>query len=680
MQPIRSANDTAEFRRNYGANEFMNALYALDSGHRGQGVTVAVIDDGAVNVNGELDGRIDTALSKDFGYTVKGGIKTKRDELGGTISDHGTAVANIIAANVNGIGTVGYAPSVKIAVLRISEWDEDDKTETLWYGVQAIDFARQNRIKLINLSLTSDAASIWRDTVSSYAKTGGLVINAAGNSGGDNPHDAAAINDDNRHGVIFVGALSSSTTSYQLAGYSNKAGNMADRYVVAVGSNVTTSVEGNVSLFSGTSSATPVVTALAATILSKWPQLNGQQAGEVILATAKDIGAPGADEIFGSGLVDFKAALSPINPTLSNGTRQTSLQTSLMTVPSVMRVGSIQTALSDITILDEYGRDFSGSIADMVIKPEMNQGHWLRRRIEQMGPRAATSLATGRFASTIGFVSNRTGPGEGEVHSRMTAGTMQYVAGGYGLRAGWNAQESMQNDVIGLAPFADGILAYAPQAGNSFGIDRYAAGGKFGLTVSTGSYGRTNATAATLGWSNESADVRVSLIDENGSIMGTPTGDGALRFGRGATTAMIEAHQSFAIGAYWQLGGYGSLGVSRLKIDDNSLVTGASAILSSRIGLQATGPALGGLVSFGVAQPLAIESGSARLTYGSGYDLASRSLKYNSADADLKGDRRLQLTAGFSNGGPRSSLRFGVMQDLHQRAFSAIGGWSIRMR
>lgn len=678
MQPIRSANDTTEFRRNYGANEFVNALYALDNGYRGQGVVVGVIDDGVADVNGELTGRIDSTLSRDFGYVTTGGVRTKRNELGNSQSNHGTAVANVIAANRNGNGTMGYAPDARIAVLRISDWNADTGTETLTHVVEALDYAAASGIKVVNHSLSSGGGAYMAQVLNDFAKSGALMVSSAGNTSQDSPGDSSELTDQNRRAILFVGSLSPSITgSYQLESYSSRAGTAMDRYVVAPGSNVTTSVNGSTIVFGGTSSATPVVSALAATILSKWPQLSGQQAGDIILNTAKDIGAPGVDPIFGNGLVDFKAALSPVNPTLSNGSVQTSIQTSVMAVPATMGVGSLQTALSNVTVLDEYGRDFTGSVAGMVIKPEIKQGHWLRRRIEQMGVGGGTSLAAGPFAGSFGFSRTRVGPREGEVRTRVTAGSMAFAAGGTVYRAAWNAQDSLQSDVMGLAPFADGVLAYAPRAGNSFGAHRFVGGGKLGLTVAFGRESGSTATAATLGWSKGSTDVRLSYIDESGTITGMPTGEGALRLGRGATTAMVEAHRTFQIANGWSLEGYGSLGLTRLKIDSASLVTGSSAIIGSRLGIQAHGETFGGVGSFGIAQPLTIESGSARLTYGSGYDPQSMSLTYASTNASLRGERRLQLTAGFAKGGPRSSFRFGVMQDVGDGSTRALAGWSL---
>ena len=676
LQPTRSENDTAEYRRNYNSAEFVNALYALDSGHTGQGVTVAVIDDGAVDAKGELTGRIDPALSRDFGFVTSNGISTKRDALGDAQSDHGTAVANVIAGNRNGSGAMGFAPDARIAVLRISDWNADTGTETLTHAAEALDHATANRIRIVNHSLKSGAR--LAPAIDRYAATGGLFVSAAGNEGAKDPADAGALTDANRTSVLFVGALGTNTTGeYQLASYSNRAGVAMDRYVVAPGQNVTTGVDGNPVTFNGTSSATPVVSALAADILSKWPQLSGRQAGEIILNTARDLGDPGVDAVFGHGLVDFKAALAPVEPTLSNGSVQSSADRSEMTVPSALGIHSLQQAVSDITVLDAYGRDFSGSVAGLVVRPEAKQGHWLRRRVQQMTTGDGAMLGAGSFSGSMGFTTERTGPAAGDVVTRAASGQAALAVGNTTVRAAWNTLDDLQGDVMGLAPFADGVLAYAPQAGNSFGLERTVGGGRLGLTLAFGGEAGSRAQAATLGWSRGGTDLRVSLIGEEGTILGTPTGSGALRLGRGATTATVEAHQMIGIAPGWSIEGYGSLGVTRLAIDSASLVTGATPLLGSRLGVQAHGRALGGTVSLGIAQPLTIESGAARVRYASGYDQAAGALTFAGTDASLAGERRLQLTAGYARSGARSSLRIGLMQDVQQDSTSALGSWAL---
>lgn len=671
-QPIRSVNDTPEFRRNYGANEFMNALYALDSGHTGQGVTVAVVDDGVMNVNGELDGRIDQTLSRDFGYIVAAdGTRTKRNELGSMASDHGTAVANVIAARVNGGGAVGYAPSATIVALRVADWDEKTQDEILWHTDEAIRYAADKGIKIVSSSLVGGSAS-WTAATERLAATGGLLVNSTGNYGAADPHNSQWITVGNRNAVLFVGALSPALNAYEIEAYSNRAGSMKDRTVVAVGANVTTLVDGTVGVFSGTSSAAPVVAGLAADILSKWPQLSGQQAGDVILKTAKDIGAPGPDEVFGMGLVDFKAALSPVNPTLSNGSTQTSVAKSVMMVPGAVGTAAIQTALSHVTVLDVYGRDFAGSVAALVVQPQVMADRRIERRVEQMGRQASLSL--GGFSGTMGFTSTRFGPGQDQVRAEATAGTVGYTDGTTGVHAAWNGADMLQADVMGLAPFADGVLAYAPQAATSLGVDRAVGGGRLRLTMAAGRASGSAAQAMTLGWSRGGLDLRASYIDEDGTLMGMPTGSGALRLGRGARTVMVEVHHRLGVTDGWALEGYGSLGITRLKIDAASLVTAATPILGSRIGVQASGAVPGGLLTLGIAQPLAIEAGAAELTLGTGYDLASRSVLYGVTRASLAGQRRVQITAGYVTR-TAMPLRLGVMHDVTDGSVAALVGW-----
>lgn len=675
QQSVRSANDGAEYRQNYVAGEFVNALYALDNGWTGKGATIGVLDDGVNTALPAFAGQI-SSLSKDFGSETKDGVTTKRDRLSDAQADHGTAVAAIIAARKDGSGTVGVAPDAQIAVLRTSDYNVTTATETLAHDSEALDYAATAGIKVINRSLASQGFNVsLRNAVERYGATGGLLINAAGNSGGESPIDAVNVDAANRSAWLFVVALDpQSLSTYALADYSNRAGGMADRTITAVGTNYTTRVDGTVAGFSGTSSAAAQVSGVAATILSKWPQLTGLQAGQVILTTARDIGTPGVDATFGAGLVDVKAALSPVNPTLSNGAAQTAVAGSVLAAPTAIGTGSLQTAVSDVTVLDRFGRDYRGSLAGLVVTPEAGQSRWLRSRLGQMANGGATGLTAGPLSMNLSYASYRTGPAAGDVRQVMTSGEVAYQAGRTSVRMGVNAQESLQHDIMGLAPFADGILAYAPQAGNSLAVDRRTPLGRVGVTLASGSFGASRAQAATVSFDRGSTSLRASWIDESGSVMGAES-RGAMTLGRGARTTMIELHQRVGLAWGWSLEGYGSVGVTRLKVDPTSIVTGSTPLWGTRAGLQASGPAFRGLLSFGIAQPLTIESGAARLTFGTGYDLASQSLVMGSTVARLASDaRRLQLTAGYARGTARRSVRVGIMRDVTDGTTRALAG------
>lgn len=115
--------------------------------------------------------------------------------------------------------------------------------------------------------------------------------------------------------VIVAGALNNAGTS--IATYSNRAGVMKDRFLMANGDTGYDTPAG-VDVV-GTSFAAPRITGAAALLKSKFQNLTGAQAADILLLSAdKDIDDNGSDDfsgisdIYGHGELDTAAALSPI--------------------------------------------------------------------------------------------------------------------------------------------------------------------------------------------------------------------------------------------------------------------------------------------------------------------------------------------------------------------------------
>jgi subtilisin family serine protease len=156
MQLQRSENDDVEYRRNYLAAEYINALFAVNNGWDGRGVKVGVMDDGVLPT-GELEGKVDLDLSRDFGFASldANGQPVERegnDRIGNSQSDHGTPVAAIIAARNDGQGTQGLAPGATIVSLRTDGFTDGKEVNGV-NGHLAIRWAADNNIPLINMSL-----------------------------------------------------------------------------------------------------------------------------------------------------------------------------------------------------------------------------------------------------------------------------------------------------------------------------------------------------------------------------------------------------------------------------------------------------------------------------------------------------------------------------------------------
>ena len=179
------------------ALQAIHAPAAWDAGARGKGVRVAVIDGGIRNTHIDLRDNIDNARSRSF---VSGFAFNQDVSVFGF--SHATHVAGIIAAEHNGIGTIGIAPEATIIGVKALHGVRGEGTfEAV---IQAIVYAATPISEggagadIINMSLAGSfyrrgrdaallAAALGRAT--SYAHQRGVtVFAAAGNGATDFDH------------------------------------------------------------------------------------------------------------------------------------------------------------------------------------------------------------------------------------------------------------------------------------------------------------------------------------------------------------------------------------------------------------------------------------------------------------------------------------------------------------
>ncbi len=219
---------------------------------------------------------------------------------------HGSHVAGIIAAQVNGRGIVGAAPGVKILPVRVLDGSGSGYSSDVAAGII---WATDNGAKVINLSLGGNIPSQATQEAIQYAHANGaLVLAAAGNAGqnGNAPLYPAAFPE-----PVAVGAINSAK---QRAAFSNW-GPYVD--VVAPGDAIVSLwSSGNASYAwaSGTSMATPYAAAAAALTFAVNPSATPAQVRKRLERTADDLGAPGRDDQFGHGLIDPANAAKVMTP------------------------------------------------------------------------------------------------------------------------------------------------------------------------------------------------------------------------------------------------------------------------------------------------------------------------------------------------------------------------------
>jgi hypothetical protein len=681
----RGVNDTDEYRSNYTANEYINRLYALDNGWTGAGVSVGVIDDG-VNAMGDLAGAIDVARSRDFGFITVNGVTTQRNQLGSANSNHGTPVASIIAARRGAGNMLGIAPDAMIVVLRVEDYNADTDTETFNRMPEAFRYATSLNLQLINRSISgSGASTLMQSLVTDFGRNGGLLINSAGNDRAANPNEAFNVTDANRNTWLFVVALNPSGNGYALASYSNQCGTMMDRCVTAPGLNQSMGanpVTGEIAYgpFAGTSSAAPVVTGLAVLILQKWPQLSGQQAGLVIINTARDIGAPGIDPVFGAGIIDVQRALSPVNPSISLASQNSvKLDTDFTMLPGAFGNGgtvsgggdvtsgkadSLASVFDGITIMDEYGRDFRGLSGALVSADAMRQRN-MGRQLEAMGNVASTGFITPLLSASLSGTRYRTGFNQDssnpEYASRLTSADVALRFGETSVRARFNGDDAIQNDILGLAPTSDVARVYAPGTRASLGVARPALGGQLTLSSQYANNSGVRGNVMMLGLDSGAFGLRAGYATERGGVFGTPTGNGAFRLADGSRSLFVEGNAGWSLGQV-NFDAYAGYGWTRLRLAPDSVFTNVSTLGTLRWGLTGSTMVGRGRMMFGIAQPLTVMNGRATITTGTGYDLDTRSLLIGDRVANLGVGPRVQFTGGYELLSDRSVFRFGMTQ------------------
>ncbi len=215
---------------------------------------------------------------------------------------HGTAISGIIGATQNNIsGISGVAPNCKIVNLRAFDpsgyGDEDDVSSAILYAVD-------NGVDVLNMSFGDGSFSYVLKDVVEYAYSQGLtMVGSSGNSGSSKPHYPSGYPE-----VISVGM---SSESDYVSGLSNF-GSTID--LVAPGVSIlSTDYQGGYDEVSGTSAATPFVSATAALLLSI-DDFTNQGIKQILKSTADDIAEDGWDSLAGAGRLNVYKALQVSAP------------------------------------------------------------------------------------------------------------------------------------------------------------------------------------------------------------------------------------------------------------------------------------------------------------------------------------------------------------------------------
>jgi hypothetical protein len=250
---------------------------------RGAGRVIAVVDTGvaldhpdlapnlwanpgetcANGIDDDRNGHVDDCHGWDFGSNDS----IPDADSAGSPNDHGTHVAGIAAAAVNGVGIAGAAPDSGIMAVKVSYGSAMLPMSAIYSGIV---YAVENGADVVNLSLGSavgtprSAVALLEQAIALAATRNVVVVAAAGNAGADvstAPTYPAGFSQFYPN-VVSVGATTNTDTRASFSNY----GRTVDLW--APGAWIYSATVGGHSWKSGTSMAAPVVAGAAAVLLA----------------------------------------------------------------------------------------------------------------------------------------------------------------------------------------------------------------------------------------------------------------------------------------------------------------------------------------------------------------------------------------------------------------------------
>jgi subtilisin family serine protease len=251
---------------------------------RGMNVTIAVIDSGVDAKHPELANSVaDTfdALGSKEGPHV-----------------HGTGVAGAIVAHAK---LMGSAPDARLLAIRAFGAGANGAESTSYVILKALDYAAEHGAQIINMSFAGPKDPMIERGVAATASRGILMVAAAGNAGAKSPPLYPAANPN-------VIAVSGTDAQEKLFTASNRGNHIA---IAAPGADIfLPAPDEKYQITSGTSFSAAYVSGVAALLLERNPALKPEEMRAILTKTARDLGAPGRDDLFGAGEADAFAAVT----------------------------------------------------------------------------------------------------------------------------------------------------------------------------------------------------------------------------------------------------------------------------------------------------------------------------------------------------------------------------------
>ena len=230
---------------------------------------------------------------------LAGSIAEQFDALGSKEGPHvhGTGIAGAIVSHAR---LMGGAPKAQILAIRAFGISSGSAQSSSFVLLKALDYAATHKAQIVNMSFAGPKDTLIERAIAALAGRSIVLVAAAGNAGAKSPPLYPAANPN-------VIAVSATNAQDELLAASNRGFYVC---VAAPGTDIfLPAPAGKYQMTSGTSFAAAYVSALAALMLERHPNAKPEEVRAILMRTARDLGSPGRDDMFGAGEADAYAAV-----------------------------------------------------------------------------------------------------------------------------------------------------------------------------------------------------------------------------------------------------------------------------------------------------------------------------------------------------------------------------------
>ncbi|UWU95230.1 S8 family serine peptidase [Bradyrhizobium sp. CB1015] len=244
---------------------------------------------------------------------IDSGVDARHPELANSVADnfdalgsaegphvHGTGIAGAIAAHAR---LMGSAPEARIIAIRAFGGANGGAESSSYIILRSLNYAAEHGAQIVNMSFAGPKDAVIERAIAATAARGLVLIAAAGNAGAKSPPLYPAANPN-------VIAVSATDQQDRLFAASNRGNYIA---VAAPGVDIfLPAPDGKYQMTSGTSFSAAYVSGVAALLLERNYALKPEALRMTLAKTARDLGSPGRDDLFGDGQADAFAAVMAI--------------------------------------------------------------------------------------------------------------------------------------------------------------------------------------------------------------------------------------------------------------------------------------------------------------------------------------------------------------------------------